>query len=70
MEAPPAAAVAGDDSIDAGGEGDAVNIPQPVQNAAKICQPQPADGVVAEPGVVDIVEFTGARTAALVNEHK
>ena len=62
--------MAGDDGVDAGGEGDAVNIPQPVQNAAEICQPQPADGVVAEPGVIDIVEFTGAKAAALVDECK
>ena len=28
------------------------------------------DGVVTEPGVVDMVDFTGDETAALVDEHK
>ena len=61
-EAPPPAGVAGDDGVDnRGGDGDAAEIPQPAQGA---------DGVAAEPGVVDIIDFTGAEASAFVDEHK
>ena len=41
------------------------------RDAAEIEQPGlGADGVVAEPGVVEMVYFTGDEAAALVNECK
>ena len=41
------------------------------RDAAEIEHPgQGADGVVAEPGVVEMVDFTGDEAAALVNERK
>ena len=59
---PLAAAVAGDDDVDnRGGDGDAAEIQQPAQGA---------DGVAAEPGVMDVSDFTGDEAAALVDEHK
>ena len=45
-------------------DGDAAKIQAPQQPA------QGADGVAAEPGVVDIIDFTGEEVAALVDEHK
>ena len=54
--------MAGDDGIDnRGADGDAAKIPQPAQGA---------DGVAAEPGVMDIIDFTGAEAAALADECK
>ena len=56
--------MAGDDGVDnRGGDGDAAKIPQPAQGA---------DGVAAEPGVMEIIiiDFTEAEAAALVDEHK
>ena len=41
------------------------------RDAAKIEQPgQGVDGVITELGVVEMVDFTGEETAALVDEHK
>ena len=54
--------MAGDDGVDSrGGDGDGAEIQQPAQGA---------DGVAAEPGVMDVIDFTGDKTAALVDEHK
>ena len=54
--------MAGDEGIDnRGGDGDAVKIAQPAQVT---------NSVVAEPGVLDVVDFTGAEAAALVDENK
>ena len=41
------------------------------RDATKIEQPgHGTDGVVTEPGVVEMVDFTGDEAAALVNERK